>query len=54
MRDSVVEKPITLNVTYETPMRDLDEERRVTMEHLNYMKKVKILEQKFADDIDML
>ena len=48
------DKPMLLNVTYETPMRDLDEERKYTMEHLNYMKKVKRLEQKFSEDIELL
>jgi hypothetical protein len=48
------DKPILLNVSYVTPMRDLEEERKFTMEQLNYMKKVKRLEQKFSDDIELL
>lgn len=48
------DKPMLLNVTYETPMRDLDEERKYTMEHLSYTKKVKRLEQKFSEDIELL
>jgi hypothetical protein len=48
------EEPMLLNVTYETPMRDLDEERRFTMEHLNYYKKIKELETKFNQDIELV
>jgi hypothetical protein len=45
---------LNLNVTYELPSRDLDEQRKFTMEHLNYIKKVKRLQQKFNDDLEML
>lgn len=48
------EEPMLLNVTYTTPFRELEEQKKVTMEHLNYIKKVKRLEQKFAEDIELL
>jgi hypothetical protein len=54
VKDGPIDQPITLNVTYESPMRDLNEERKYTMEHLNYARKVKRLSQKFADDMDVL
>ena len=47
-------KPILVNVTYETPLRDLDEERKYQLEHLNYLRKVKGLEEKYSNDIDAL
>ncbi len=46
--------PMLLNITYVTPMRDLDEERKYTGEHLHYMTKVKRLESKIMEDIDMM
>jgi hypothetical protein len=47
-------EPMQLNVTYYTPTRDLEEEKKYALEHVNYMKKVKRMEQKFQDDIELL
>lgn len=54
LTDDKKSEPLLLNVTYSTPTRDLEEEKKFTMEHVNYMKKVKRLEQKFNDDIELL
>jgi hypothetical protein len=54
LTDDKKSEPLLLNVTYSTPVRDLEEEKKYTMEHVNYMKKVKRLEKKFTDDIDLL
>jgi hypothetical protein len=54
LKDGPIDQPITLNVTYESPMRDLNEERKYTIEHLNYARKVRRLAQKFSEDMDLL
>lgn len=54
VKEAPIKQPVTLNVTYETPMRDLDEERKYTMEEINYGRKVRRLEQKFSEDIELL
>lgn len=47
------DKPILLNVTYESSWRDLDEQRKYSQEYVNYVKKVKEVEDKFNKDIDL-
>jgi hypothetical protein len=47
-------KPILMNVTYESPWKDLQEERKFLDEHFKYMNKTKELEKKFTDDMNLL
>ena len=47
-------EPMRINVTYYSPTRDLEEEKKYALEHVNYMKKVKRMEQKFQEDIELL
>ena len=54
LKESPLDKPITLNVTYETPMRDLEEERKYTSEYLNYASKAKRLQHKIYQDVELL
>ena len=54
IKEGPIDQAITLNVTYESPMREIDEERKYTMEELNYGRKVRRLEQKFSEDIELL
>lgn len=51
---SVKQEPLEMNVNYVTPTRDLDEEIKFTEEHLNYMKKIKDIENKFREDTDII
>lgn len=46
--------PISLNVTYETSSRDLEEQRKYGKEFLSYNKAVNQLENKFNQDLKLL
>jgi 5'-deoxynucleotidase YfbR-like HD superfamily hydrolase len=43
-----------MNVTYEYPYRDLVEEEKYIEEHLRYIERVKQMENKFTNDMDLL
>ncbi len=47
-------KPILMNVTYEYPYRDLEEEQKYLEEHLKYIQRVKEIEKKFNQDMDLM
>lgn len=47
-------KPLLLNITYENPMHDLDEQRKYAYEHIMFNKKVKQVETKLIKDIENL
>jgi hypothetical protein len=48
------EKPVTMNVTYEYPWKDLEEQKKFNEEHFKYIDKTKEIEKKITDDMDLL
>ena len=48
------DEPMSLSVTYVTPLRDYEEQKKYMEEHLNYSRNFKILEEKFNDDLETL
>jgi hypothetical protein len=48
------DEPMSLTVTYVTPLRDYEEQKKYMEEHLNYSRNFKILEEKFNDDLETL
>lgn len=48
------DKPILLNVTYTAPMRDPEEMEKYIKEYLSYTKRIKQMERKFIQDIDLI
>lgn len=47
-------KPLLLNITYENPLHDLDEQRKYAYEHIAFNKKVKQIESSLIKDIENL
>jgi hypothetical protein len=50
----LMEKPLFLNVTYESPWKDLEEDRKFMDEHFKFINKTKEIGKKFTDDMNLL
>jgi hypothetical protein len=48
------DEPLSLTVTYVTPLRDYEEQKKYMEEHLYYARNFKILEDKFNEDLETL
>lgn len=48
------DEPMSIEVTYVTPLRDLEEQTKYMEEHLNYVRNFKRTEDKLKDDIQTI
>jgi hypothetical protein len=48
------DKPLFMNITYEYPWKDLEEEKRFYDEHFKFINNTNLLEKKFTEDMDLL
>ena len=48
------DRPLAVNITYENPMHDINEQRKYAADHLAFIKRTKQVESKLYSDIENL